>query len=274
MEWERSVRLRILAVSLVAVLFAIGQVSGSAMSLVGYARAYAASPPHGAASTVLASDNSESSADNSSDTGSDNSDSSSDDSDNSDSSSDNSDASSDDGDNSDSDSNADGDNSDGGSSSATTSPSAAPIDDEALKQPLATATGTSNGSDSMVSMPGERVAVRIFPWLPSGIQLTIRPVDASTVASAPGKQAGDLTFAVEANDATGTQLTSLPSEVNLAIRYADSTVDGLNESNLKLSRLDPSTNQWQDAPKMVRETDSNYLGASIMQLGTYTVSAQ
>jgi len=254
------------------VLFAIGQVSGSAMSLVGYARAYAAAPAHGAASTVLASDNSDSNADNS-DSGSDNSDSSSD---NSDSSSDNSDASNDnsvDGDNSGDDSNADGDNSDSGSSSATTDPSAAPIEDAALTQPLATATGTSNGSDSMVSMPGERVAVRIFPWLPSGIQVTIRPVDGKTVPAAPGKQAGDLTFAVEARDASGTQLTALPGEVNLAIRYADSTVSGLNESNLTLSMLDPSTNQWQAAPKVVRSTDSNYVAASIMQLGTYTVSA-
>jgi len=265
MERERSVRLRLLAVSIVAVLFAIGQVSGSAMSLVGYARAYAAAPAHGAASTVLAADNSDSNADNS-DAGSDNSDSSSD---NADASSDNSG----DGDNSGSDSNADADNSDGGSSSATTDPSAAPIDDAALKQPLATASGTSTGSDSMVAMPGERVAVRIFPWLPSGIQVTIRPVDGKTVPTAPGKQAGDLTFAVEARDASGTQLSALPAEVNLAIRYADSTVSGLNESNLTLSMLDPSTNQWQSAPKIVRETDSNYVAASITQLGTYTVSA-
>jgi len=147
------------------------------------------------------------------------------------------------------------------------------IDDEALKQPLASITGVSNGGDELIATPGERVAVRVFPWLPSGIQLTIRPIDASTVPSAPGKAAGDLTFAVEARDASGTQLTTLPAEVNLAIRYADSTVDGLNEGNLTVSRLDPSTNQWQSAPKIVRETDSNYVAASITQLGTYTVSA-
>jgi len=265
MERERFVRLRIVAVALIAGLFAIGQVSGSAMSLIGYARAYAAAPDRGGASTVLASDNADSNADNSA-SSSDNSASSAD---NADASADNADVSADNSSGSD----ASADNSDGGSSSASTAPSAAPIDDAALTQPLTTAMGTSTGSDSMIATPGERVAVRVFPWLPSGIQLTIRPVDASTVPSAPGKQAGDLTFAVEARDASGTQLTSLPAEVNLAVRYADSTVKGLNEGNLTLSRLDPSTNQWQSAPKVVRETDSNYVAASIMQLGTYTVSA-
>jgi hypothetical protein len=104
--------------------------------------------------------------------------------------------------------------------------------------------------------------------------LTVRPVDASSVPAVPGQRAGDLTFAVEAKDATGATLTALPAEVNLAVRYADSTIDGLNEGNLTLSRLDPTTNQWQAAPKLVREADSNYLAASITQLGTYTVSAQ
>jgi hypothetical protein len=126
----------------------------------------------------------------------------------------------------------------------------------------------------MIATPGERVAVRVFPWMPAGVQITIRPVDASTVPAAPGSRAGDLTFAIEARDASGTQLTALPAEANLAIRYADSTVKGLNEGNLTLSRLDPATNQWQPAPKVVREADSNYVGASVMQVGTYTVSAQ
>jgi hypothetical protein len=62
--------------------------------------------------------------------------------------------------------------------------------------------------------------------------------------------------------------------VNLAIRYADTTVSGLNEGSLTLSRLDPTTNQWQSAPKIVREPDSNYVAASVTALGTYVVSAQ
>ena len=114
----------------------------------------------------------------------------------------------------------------------------------------------------------------MFPWMPAGVQVTIRPVDPNTVAAAPGTRAGDLVFVVEARDGSGTQLSSLPAEVNLAVRYADSTVSGLNESNLTLSRLDPATNQWQAAPKIVREPDSNYMAASVTQLGTYVVSAQ
>jgi hypothetical protein len=168
----------------------------------------------------------------------------------------------------------DADNDDGGDEdSASDAPTAPTIEDESLKQPLTAVSGTSTGSDALIATPGERVAVRVFPWMPAGLQITIRPVDASTVTAAPGARAGDLTFAVEARDASGTQLTTLPAEANLAIRYADSTVKGLNESNLTLSRLDPATNQWQAAPKLVRETNSNYVAASIMQLGTYTVSA-
>jgi len=161
-------------------------------------------------------------------------------------------------------------NDNSGDGSASGAPS---INDEALKQPLTATTGTSNGGDELIATPGERVAVRVFPWLPAGIQLTIRPIDANTVPAEPGRRVGDLTFAVEAKDASGTQLTALPAEVNLAIRYADSTVSGLNEGNLTVSHLDPATNQWQPAPKLVRETDSNYVAASITQLGTYTVTA-
>jgi hypothetical protein len=113
----------------------------------------------------------------------------------------------------------------------------------------------------------------MFSWMPSGVQVTIRPVDPSTVAAAPGTRAGDLVFVVEARDASGTQLTALPAEVNLAVRYADDTVAGLNEQNLTLSRLNPTSNQWQAAPKLVREPDSNYMGASVTDLGTYVVSA-
>jgi len=259
------VRLRLAAVSFVALAFAFAQISGGAVSLLGDARAYASSlDGSGPSTTVQASDNSDSSSDNS-DSSSDNSDSSSD---NSDSSSDNSDSSSDNSD----DSGSSSDNSDGSSSSADSS-SAAPIDDEALKQPLNVASGTSNGGDTIVATAGERVAIHIFPWMPSGVQVTIRPVDANSVSAAPGKRAGDLAFAVDALDASGTQLSSLPAEVNLAIRYADTTVSGLNEGNLTLSRLDPSTNQWQVSPKLVRAPESNYMAASITALGTYVVSA-
>jgi hypothetical protein len=261
------VRFRILAVAVVALAFALTQKYGSALSVMGDASAFAASLDGQRPATVVQADNADSSDDNSDDS-----------SDDSDTSSDNSNADEDNSDDSASDNSSDdetdADNSDSGDdASASSAPAAPAIDDAALKQPLTAATGTSTGSDSLIATPGERVALRIFPWMPAGVEITIRPVDASTVAAAPGTRAGDLTFAVEARDASGTQLTALPAEANLAIRYADSTVSGLNEGNLTVSRLDTATNQWQAAPKQVREPDSNYVAASIVQLGTYTVSA-
>jgi hypothetical protein len=240
-------------------VFGLTQASGGAWALLGQSSALAASITGQRPASVAQADNGEADA-------SDNGDAAS--SDNSGADNGTSDVAADNGA---SDEAADNTGSDGGA--AASNGGAPAIDDEALKQPLTAVNGTSTGADSIVATPGERVAVRMFPWLPAGIQVTIRPVDASTVPAAPGTRAGDLTFAVEAKDASGTTLTALPAEVNLAIRYADSTVSGLKESDLTLSRLDPSNNQWQAAPKLVREPDSNYIAASITQLGTYTVSA-
>jgi hypothetical protein len=114
----------------------------------------------------------------------------------------------------------------------------------------------------------------MFPWMPSGIKVTIRPVDATMLMGAPATRVGDLAFVVEATDAMGVPLTTLPAEVNLAIRYADSTVSGLNEDGLTLSRLNTMTNQWQTAPKLVKDANSNYLAASVLELGTYVVHVQ
>src|SRR5262245_41762503 len=66
-----------------------------------------------------------------------------------------------------------GDNNDSDDTAASTAPAttASPvIADEALNQPLATATGTTNGGDMMIATPGERVAVRVFPWMPAGVE--------------------------------------------------------------------------------------------------------
>jgi hypothetical protein len=260
-------QLRIFAVAFIALLFALGQTYGSAASLLGSASAYASSTDR-AGSTVLADDN-----DNADEANADNDEASSD--------NDNDTA---DTDNSDDDDvamdNVDDDNDNGATATTGTSTGTsaggpiAPIDSAALMLPLTEVSGTSNGGDMRIATPGDRVAIQMFPWMPAGVQVTIRPVDPNTVMAAPGQRAGDLEFVVEARDANGVQLTSLPAEVNLAVRYADQTVDGLNESNLTLSRLDPFTNQWQEAPKIVRETDSNYVAASITQLGTYVVSAR
>lgn len=242
-------KFRLLSVALVAALFALGQMLVSGVGpRSDDANAYAASVDRSASGVMQ--------------------DNQADDNDNSSASTDN---------DNDTDTSADNDNAadnDNDSGASATTPSNPDLDSAALKQPLTSATGTSTGGDVMIATPGERVAIQMFPWMPAGVQVTIRPLDANSVPSAPGTRAGDLVFAVEARDASGAQLSSLPAEVNLAVRYADDTVSGLNEGNLTISRLDPSTNQWQTAPKIVRETDSNYVAASITQLGTYVVSAQ
>jgi hypothetical protein len=256
------VRLRVLAVAVIALLFALGQTLGSGLSGLARVNVLAAPIDGQRPASVVQQDNVDEEED---DEDEDDADDEEEDDEDADADNEEDDVADDD---------EDADNEDGGDDTAASgTPASTAIEDEALKQPLTMTTGTSTGADLLIATPGERVAVRLFPWMPAGVQITIRPVDASTVPAAPGSRAGDLTFAVEAKDASGTQLTALPAEANLAIRYADSTVSGLNEGNLTVSRLDPSTNQWQAAPKLVREADSNYVAASVMQLGTYTVSA-
>jgi hypothetical protein len=254
-------------------LFAVAQSVGSGISLVSDANAYAASPSaQQPGSTVFQDEDNDDAEDD--DSADDDNDDAEDDADD-----DNDDAADEDDDNAEGDDSADDDNvEDDGSADDDTNDDgdvadAPSINDDALKQPLQQASGTSNGTDATVATPGERVALRMFSWMPSGVAVTIRPVDPNTVTAAPGTRAGDLMFVLEAKDASGTQLSTLPAEANLAIRYADDTVAGLNEGNLTLSRLDPTTNQWQPAPKLVREPDSNYVAASVMDLGTYVVSA-
>jgi hypothetical protein len=256
---------------LIATLFALGQMFGSAAYRGGDAQAHAASVGQQTGSTVH-QDNADEDDDDEADAsdngdGVDNDDDSASDNDDGIDNDDDSASDNDDGVENDNDAADDEDVDDTGASTPS-------INDDSLKQPLTSVSGTSTGSDVMISTPGDRVSIQMFPWMPAGVQVTIRPIDPNTVASYPGQRAGDLVFAVDARDANGAALTALPAEVNLAIRYADDTVANLNEGNLAISRLDPATNQWSGAPKLVRETDSNYIAASITQLGTYVVSAQ
>jgi hypothetical protein len=133
------------------------------------------------------------------------------------------------------------------------------------------ATGVSTGGDSSVGLPGDRVVLRIFPWMPQGVSFTVRLIDPATVPAPPGTRVGSLTFQVEARDAGGSTLTALPAEVNLSARYTDQEVFGLNESQVTLMWLDPATNQWQLAPKLTVDPSTNYVAASVTTLGAYAV---
>jgi hypothetical protein len=138
--------------------------------------------------------------------------------------------------------------------------------------PMTEVTGTSTGGDSTVTLIDERVVLRIFPWMPSGITFKMRFVDPGTVSSPPGKRVGNMVFRVEAQDASGKVLDVLPAEANLSARYADRDVDGAKEQDVTLSRLDPATNQWKAAPKITRAAENNYIAASIMEPGTYAIN--
>jgi hypothetical protein len=257
------VRLRLLAVASIALFFALAQALSGAATLIGDAQVYAAVRDGvRPASTVFQEDNEEDEdADNDE---ADDADNDEDDSADEDNTEDDADVAED---------NVEDDDDAAATGTGTGSAAGGPINDPALTQPLAQATGTSTGADMLIATPGERVAIRMFSWMPAGVNVTIRPVDPTTAPAVSGTRAGDLLFVVEATDATGATLAVLPAEVNLAVKYADETVSGLNEQNLTLSRLDPATNQWTPAPKLVKEPDSNYLAASITQLGTYVVSA-
>jgi hypothetical protein len=134
------------------------------------------------------------------------------------------------------------------------------------------ASGTSTGGDSTVALAGDRVVVTIFPWMPAGVTITVRLVDPSTVPSPPGTRVGDLVFRIEARDGSGTPLTTLPAEVNLAVHYTDQEVAGLNEQQATLSWFDPADNRWKPAPKLATDPSTNYVAASVTALGTYAVS--
>ena len=155
----------------------------------------------------------------------------------------------------------------GATSPATTSPATT----STAVLPMTEVTGTSAGGDSTIALADERVVLRIFPWMPSGITFKLRFLDPATVSAPPGKRAGSMVFRIEAQDASGTTLEVLPAEVNLSARYAERDVSGSSEQGVMLSRLNPVDNQWKAAPKLVRATDNNYVAASIMEPGVYAI---
>ena len=111
----------------------------------------------------------------------------------------------------------------------------------------------------------------MFPWMPSGVTLVVKRAEPAQFAAAPGTRAGDLLFTIEAKDATGKALTTLPGEINVSVRYNEADVKSLTESNLTISRLNPTSNQWSAAPKQVRNAEGNYIAASVSEPGAYTV---
>jgi hypothetical protein len=129
------------------------------------------------------------------------------------------------------------------------------------------ASGITTGGDGSIGLPGDRIVILVFPWMPQGISLTLRIVDRTSVQAPTGA----LVFQVEATDAAGVVLSALPAEVNLSARYTNQEAAGLNKSQITLLWLDPAVNQWRPAPKIVTDPTFNYVAASTTGLGTYCV---
>jgi len=137
--------------------------------------------------------------------------------------------------------------------------------------PVMEVQGVTTGADMLLALPGDRVAVQVFASTPPDITLKLRLVDPLAYPATPGIRAGDLIFQVEALDASGVPLTTLPAEVSLSVRYTNPEVVGLDEAAIILSRLDPVDQQWKTAPNLLVDPITNSVMASTVDTGVYAV---
>src|SRR5215212_979874 len=153
----------------------------------------------------------------------------------------------------------------------TAAPSAARPNVAPSPQTVTEVTAVTNGTDQMLALGVDRITVQLFAAMPTGLTVTLRMVDPLAYPAVSGIRAGDLIFQIEAKDASGTLLTTLPAEVNVTIHYTDMDVLGLNEANITLARLNPDLNQWETAPKLVADSVGNTVSASITNIGVLVV---
>ncbi|MCC6178962.1 MAG: hypothetical protein IT305_26945 [Chloroflexi bacterium] len=131
---------------------------------------------------------------------------------------------------------------------------------------------TTPGQEMVFTSPDGRIAVRVFGTMNRAIQVRVQqPIDPATVPATPGTLADDLRFLLIFEDCGGNPISTLPAEVNLGIHYNDADVAGLNESNLTISHLNATANQWQPVAKQAGDPSSNYISATIQDGGYYTV---
>jgi hypothetical protein len=127
------------------------------------------------------------------------------------------------------------------------------------------------GQETVIGLPGSRVALRLFPTLARDLTVTIRLVDARTLPPPPGPPVGPLAFELRAQLPDGAEIPTLPAEAHLSAIYTDGEATGLDKRRLALARLDPSTGQWQTAPKPAADPANNYVAATIVELGTFII---
>jgi hypothetical protein len=270
------VRLKLLSVVLFTLMFAFAPMYGRFMVPFGESTTYATGPGDFSSTTGIRqadndndaayddADNDDADADNDNGAADDDADADNDDAD-----ADNDDA---DGDNNDT----DGDNADANTNDnddvAVAAPALVAPPEMVSSMPPGMVSGTSTGADVRIATSNDRVVVQVFSGMPAGITLKVSPADLSMMPAYSGHAVPSLAFRLEAQDAQGNPLVSLPAEVNLAVRYADVESAGMNESAATIALFDPSMNVWRVAPKVANSPDGNYVAASVTELGTYVVA--
>jgi hypothetical protein len=137
--------------------------------------------------------------------------------------------------------------------------------------PAADISGVSNGSELPITLGGDRIVVQIHPTMPGGVTIFLKRVARELFPPVPGTGIADFVFTIEARDATGGILLTLPAEVGLSVHYADREVAGLTELNVTLSRLALEDFNWRPVPKQARNPIDNTVSASIVDLGVYAL---
>lgn len=127
------------------------------------------------------------------------------------------------------------------------------------------------GQETVIALPENRVALRLFPTLARDLTITVRLLDARQLPPPPGPPVVPLAFELRAQLPDGAELPRLPAEAHLSAIYTDAEATGLDKGRLALARLDPSTGQWQTAPKPAADPAKNYVSATVVDLGSFII---
>jgi hypothetical protein len=127
----------------------------------------------------------------------------------------------------------------------------------------------TTGTDTRLALPGNRVVVQIFASTPAGLMLNLRLVDPLAYPPTPGIRAGHLIFVIQAFDATGMEISTLPADVSVMVRYSDADIVGLDETYLTLSRLDPLDQTWKTASNLLVDPLTNTVMFSVLDTGVF-----
>ena len=127
------------------------------------------------------------------------------------------------------------------------------------------------GQTTVIQSLDGRIAVRVFPTNTRAVRISITMVPSVSVAAVPGQRVSDLVFWLRGEYCEGGELATLPSAVNIGVHYRDADVVGLNEQSLIISRLSPTTNQWEQVASQAPDPSANYVSASTADLGVFAV---